>query len=43
MWQGYGTGNPDNRTRGTMIWSPATLVYYGMAVRWGIELLRRTR
>ena len=37
--QGYGTGNPDNRTRGTIIWSLSNLVYYGMALRWGVELL----
>jgi hypothetical protein len=37
---GYGTGNPSKRARGAMVFTPAMLTYYGMAVVWGIELLR---
>ena len=41
--QGYGTGNPSNRARGSMVFTPAMLTYYGMAVRWGLELLRSAK
>jgi len=41
--QGYSTGEPPKRLRGVMLYFPSQVLVYGMALRWGMELLTHAR